>query len=470
MTLVLIIDVLAIGLLFATTLTKGFERTLPVAAFLMMLFPMESQIPLPGLFDLTTQRLIVIALIVLYIFFGGAPGKIGQNKKLPLKLLVLALMAWMLLSAANSVVLSVSLKSTLSQFLDFFVTYYIFVKTVSKAETISRILLAFVAAMFICSIFGAVEAYRGWSVISLFPRHFHRFAYLAGEMDRGVRTQSTFGHPILFGATLAMAIPMALFLVTMAKTTARKAFLWSAILLMFLNIYKTSSRGPWLALIFSLVLLFLLDKNQMRRYLTVITLLMITILVVRPGIWGTIRNLYMVTLDPDTAQGESYQWRYALYHITFLHLNGDFGRAMWGYGPESFFFLGWEGDFQGQSVKYESCDSSVAALMAETGYVGFAIVAVLLLKVAFVTFRGFRRMPSPANSLCLVLFVNICAFCFMMTNVAILGWGQQNYLLWILIAIAVVYPTLALPETISPETRLSSDVLFSQRRAEVFRS
>jgi hypothetical protein len=62
MTLVLIIDVLAIGLLFATTLTKGFERTLPVAAFLMMLFPMESQIPLPGLFDLTTQRLIVIAL------------------------------------------------------------------------------------------------------------------------------------------------------------------------------------------------------------------------------------------------------------------------------------------------------------------------------------------------------------------------------------------------------------------------
>jgi hypothetical protein len=58
----------------------------------------------------------------------------------------------------------------------------------------------------------------------------------------------------------------------------------------------------------------------------------------------------------------------------------------------------------------------------------------------------------------------------MMTNVAILGWGQQNYLLWILIAIAVVYPTLALPETISPETRLSSDVLFSQRRAEVFRS
>src|SRR5260370_6542077 len=468
--IVALIGVLTIGWLFASTLTKGFEGTLPVAAFLMMLLPMESQIPLPGLFDLTTQRLIVIALVVLYIFFGRASEKTGPSKKLPMKFRVDLLMAWMLLSAANSVVFTISMKSTLSQFFDFFVTYYVFVKTVSKIETVRNILLAFVAAMFVCFIFGAVEAYRGWSVISLFPRHLHRFAYLAAEMDRGIRSPSTFGPTILFGATLATAIPMALFLVTIAKTTVRKIFLWSTILLMFLNIFKNSSRGPWLALFFSLSLLFVFDKSGIRKYLMIIIVIIITIFIVRLGTWDTIRNLYMQTLDPETAQGESYQWRYALYRVAFQHLNGDFGRAMWGYGPESFFFLGWEGDFQGQIVKYESCDTSVAALMVETGYVGFAIVAVLLLKVAFVTFRGFRRMPSPANSLCLVLFVNICAFCFMMTNVAILGWGQQNYLLWILIAIAMIYPSLALAEGISPETQLASNILLSQRRAEAFRS
>src|SRR5258708_23057791 len=177
-----------------------------------------------------------------------------------------------------------------------------------------NILLAFVAAMFVCSIFGAVEAYRGWSVISLFLRHLHRFAYLAAEMDRGIRTQLRFGHPILFGATLATAIPMALFLVTIAKTTVRKIFLWSTILLMFLNTYKTSSRGPWLALFFSLSLLFVFDKSGIRKYLMIIIVFIITIFIVRPGTWGTIRNLYMQTLDPETAQGESYQCSYALYH------------------------------------------------------------------------------------------------------------------------------------------------------------
>jgi len=447
MTLILIIDLISIGLLFIIVLSKGFEATLPLAAFLMMLFPFESQINLPGLFVLTTQRLIVVALFILYLVYGGARGEGGRKKKLPLKYLLLLLMVWMLISAANSVVFTVSLKTVLSQLFDFFVLYYIFAKSVSKVETINKILYAFVMAMFVCSIFGALETYRGWSVNSLFPQAFHRFASLGGESDRGIRAQSTFAHAILFGGALAMAIPMALYLVTLAKTRAGKALLWSATLLMFLNIYKSGSRGPWLALILSLGLLFIFAKGSVRKYLTVISLLTITVLIVRPGVWETIGNLYMQTQDPDTEQGQSYQWRYALYRVAIEHLDGDLGRALWGYGPESFSYLGWQGEFQGMTVKYESCDSSVAALMIETGYVGFLIVAALLLKVAISAFRSFRRIPAPANLLSLVLFVNICAFCFLMTNVLIFGWGQQSYMLWVLLALATIYPRFVLSDS-----------------------
>ncbi|HEY6272602.1 MAG TPA: O-antigen ligase family protein [Terriglobales bacterium] len=452
MSLIIAIDILAVGWLCATVFRKGFEGALPLAAFLMMLFPVESQIRLPGLFDLTTQRLLVVVLVVLYLTSGRRENDTAEKRPLPLKYLAVLLLAWMLLSSANSVVPDVSFKSTLSQLLDFLVPYYIYAKTVSKVETVNKILFAFVAAMFVCSIFGFLEAYENWSVLSLFPPAAHRFAEVPGEIsDRGVRCQATFAVTILFGAALAMAIPLALHLLTVFKARGQRAFLWSAIMLMFLNIYKTGSRGPWLALVLSLVILLLLSRNAVRKYLTVIFLLTATVLIARPGVWETIGNLYLETENPDTAQGSSYQWRYALYGITERELSKDFGRALSGYGPESFYYLGLEGQFQGATWKFESCDSAVVELLMDTGCVGFLLVAALLLKAAGAAFQSFRRLPSPANSLCLVLFVNICAFCFMMTNVMLFGWGQQAYILWILIALVMVYPRLVQAESISGE-------------------
>src|SRR5579863_10231008 len=120
MTLVLIIDLAVIILLCATAFYRGFERVLPIAAFLIVIFPFESQIVLPGLFDFTTQRVVVVTLAVLYLIVGR------QNRTdLPLKALILLLMGWMLLSTLNSIVFSTSLKTVLSQFFDFFVVYYI---------------------------------------------------------------------------------------------------------------------------------------------------------------------------------------------------------------------------------------------------------------------------------------------------------------------------------------------------------
>lgn len=438
MTLVLIVDFVVVLLLCVTALTKGFTRTLPLATFLLVLFPFESQIVLPGLFDFTTQRIIVVTLAGLYLVFGRRK----RTPELPLKYLVLLLMAWMLVSAANSVVFTISVKTVLSQFFDFFVIYYLVAKNVSTSETVHQILFSFVAGMLVCSVFGFVEAYWNWSVVSLFPTANHTFANLSGVMDRSNRVQSSFGHAILFGGALAMAIPMALYLVMLAKSTTRQVFLWCAIMLMFLNLFKTMSRGPWIAAIMSVTLILLGGSKKMRRYVLVIGVLAVLTLVVRPGVWESISNLYGETLNPETVQGASYEWRYALYHAAFQHLNHDLGRAIWGYGPESFFYLGWKGEFQGTVVPFESCDSSVAALMIETGYLGFLIVAVLFLRAALFGLRSYCKMPRPYNLFCLVLLTSILSFCFLMTNVAILGWGQQSYIFWILLALIMIYPGL----------------------------
>ncbi len=442
MGLVLALDFSCVTLLLVVALMKGFERALPLAAFLMLLFPYESQIKIPGLFDLTTQRIIIMELVILYILIERKRSAAEGDQKLPLCGLILLLVGWMLFSSANSVVPDVSFKATLSQVFDFALPYYLFARSVSKCETVEKILFAFFSVVFVLSIFGAFEAYTGWSVLAQFPVAPHRFGGMPGMItDRGIRVQATFGTPIMFGTALAMSIPMGLYLLTQSKTVLRKLFLWSAIFLMFLNIFKTGSRGPWIALILSLTILLFLGRGATRRQLAFIAMLSVSVLIARPGVWQTLVNLYEETNNPDTNQGASYEWRYALYRITERELSKDLGRAIWGFGPESFYYLGLEGEFQGAVWKFETCDSEVVELLMDTGCIGFLIVFLIVAKAAQSSLRNALRMPAPANSLCLLLFVNIVAFAFMMTNVEIF-WGQQCYMFWILMALTMTYPGL----------------------------
>ncbi len=442
MTLVIIIDLLVVVSLTGIAILKGFEHALPLAAFLLIIFPVESQIPLPGLFDLTTQRLVLITLSALFIVLGRRH-RSRAARQVPMKYMLLFLIVWMLVSSANSVVFSISLKSVLSQFFDFFLPYYIFAKSITKVRTVHRIILAFIAAMFVCSCLGVVETYKDWSILSVFPPTPHRFGGGVFEgAPTGDRTQSTFGHPILFGAGLAMAIPLAVYMISITRETLSRMFLWISVALMLLCIYKTASRGPWIALTVSFGVLMLLGGSRIRRYLIVLALLAASVLVLRPGIWMTLKNIQVATKDPESPRGMSYQWRYALYRIAFNQINRSAKRALWGYGPESFYYLNIEDEFMGHIVKYESCDSSVAQLLIETGYVGFLIASGLLLQAAFLTRRSFGKLAPPDKYLSLVFLTNIVTFSFLMTNVAIWSWGQQSTMFWILLALSVCYPRL----------------------------
>ena len=416
---------------------KGFEQTLPMVTFLLLLFPGQAQIQLPGLFDLTVQRVIIIELLILSFFCSG-PHRTQNEIWLPLKVLNVLLIAWMVLSACLSVVPVVSIKTVLSQCFDFFVPFYLYASRISRIDTVHGVLSGFVKAMILCSVFGFFESYYDWSVLSLFPPATSRLSYGSGLSDRGIRVQATFPHAILFGAALALAIPITLYLISIANKPSKRYLLWTGLFLMFLNLYKTASRGPWIATIVSLGILLLARGSSVKRYVIIIALLSAAVLIVRPGVWTSIYNLYQETGDPESEQGQSYQWRYALFDLAKNELSQDTGRALWGFGPESFFYLGLEGEFQGMHVKYDSCDSAVVELMMDTGYVGFGLVALLLLTAAVGALRSHIRLSRPVNSLSVVLFANLCAFAFLMTNVELFGWGQQSYMLWIVMALAAV--------------------------------
>src|SRR5215813_4613930 len=433
MGLIYTIDALALAILLAITLRHGLERALSFAAFVFILVPRDAAIQLPGLFDLTSQRILLVALALLY-FLLRSPNDHASRLDTPMKWLILAHVSWCLISAANSVVPLMSLKKMVSEVLEYYLLYYIFFKTIRSIQTIDRICFGIVAAIIVSAGFGVVEAYSNWSVMQWFPAVAHSFdgwTVVGTASGRDSRISSTFAHPILFGAGLTMGIVLTLYLIKITKTSGKKILLWSGLLLMFLSIYKTSSRGPWLGLILALGVIFLWDKGRARKYLAVVAILTIAVLVIRPGVWDTIANIYYGSFNPESPLGSSYEYRYVLRDLAVKALSKDMQRGLWGYGMESFSYLHLEGELYGHPFRFLSCDSAWLELMIETGYVGLFTISLILFLPLWYAWKGFRYRPDQVQ-----LYIASCmmSYYFMMLSAAMYGWGQTGYILWMMIA------------------------------------
>lgn len=439
MFLILAIDLFLIGYLFVLASNKGVEAALPFATFALVLLPSSAIIPL-GALTLSPQRIIVVLLLGLYVAYGRKTHAINQ----PVMMALIALnIVWSIVSATGSIVPGMSFKKLFSLILEYYSLYYVYGRTISSLASMRKILMGMVAAVFVACVFGFIETYWEWTVMSLFPSVEHMFGVgngLAVDADRGARVTSTFDHPILFGAAIATGIITALYLLPTleSREKGKKAFLWLSLMLMFLNIYKTVSRGPWLAVMGGFVLLLLFGRRRTRAPLVAIVTLTVLVLVVRPGIRDTILGLYYNSLDPNTVVYASYQYRYALKDAAVAALSHDFRRALCGFGMESFYTLHLTGDFGGEQHVFLSCDSVWVGTMVETGYVGLLLLVSMLLWPWLASIKAFFAMRGDYRDLCLYLIANFLMFYFMMTSVAMYSWGQNGFMLWILITMALV--------------------------------
>ena len=446
MWIVYLVDVIAAGGLAMIALTKGLEAALPFATYMIVLLPPDAMIPL-GMFDLNPQRVIVVILTLFYFVSGGNRTGIADKTGIPLKILMVVHVGWCIVSTADSIVLVMSIKRILGVVFEYYILYIIYLKTVTRIETIHRILAAMVFGVITSSIFGPLEAYGGWTVMSLFPTVMHRFGEISFlSPDRGVRIHSTFLGAISFGTALAMAITLALYLLDILRKPMQRRFLWFGLMLMFLNLYKTASRGPWLDAIIGCVLLFVLGHNghnHIRKRVMAIGMLSIAVCIFRPGVWDSIAALSMNTFDSNNLQGASFDYRFALRDVAIKAVLQSPGRALWGYGMESFFYLNLTGQFRGKLFKFMSCDSSWIAFMVETGFVGLLIIALLLFKPARVAWRHFRQSSATIRNLPLVLLINLVVFYVQMLSVNSYPMTPNGHMLWIIIALIYIYGNTA---------------------------
>src|SRR5205085_4824957 len=103
MFLIILIDILIVGGIAFIASTKDVERALPFFTFVVVLAPLDANIPL-GLFDLTPQRIALVTLTVIYVLSGVRQGdSLAEYLKTPLMYLIGMHVCWSFISTLNSV-------------------------------------------------------------------------------------------------------------------------------------------------------------------------------------------------------------------------------------------------------------------------------------------------------------------------------------------------------------------------------
>lgn len=435
------IDLIVIVTLISIIATRGLECALPAFVFFVTLLPEECRLPMPGLFDLYTRRLALGILLVAFICLRRKP----VVRRLPLKHLLLIHTLWVLVSTVCSIVLITSVKQVMAQIVEYYLIYYICVKTISDDKTVKRMALAMVFAVTVACSLGLLEVYAKWSILSIFPAELqltygNEDGLYGSVLDRGIRARSVFTHPILFGGAISMMVPIAIYFISSADSLYRRMCLGAALFLMFWNLYKTSSRGPWLATALSLAILLVMAGAKVRRPILMLGAFAVCVLIARPGIAETLWNIYRATMDPTSTMGYSYQYRPILLHTVLHTLNTQPVRALVGFGLGSFREKGLILVIPGiETHRWFTCDSAWILFMYETGYIGFVLVALLLLYPVVLVIRSYRQLTRRARHFCVVCVSSMTSFFFVMLSVAAYAWGQNGHMLWMLIAMTVAY-------------------------------
>jgi hypothetical protein len=447
MPLVIIINVVIVVTLVFVSVRKGVEEALPYWAFFAVLLPQEARISLAGAFDLSSTRLALVTLFALFLMYRP---KISA-RQLPLKNHIWVHVGWVMFSTLFSIVFTASVKQLLAQLLEYYLLYYILINAITKVGTITRIMYAMVIAMAVCSVLGLLEIYSGWTVVSIFPtelqKNYGASALYAENFDRGVRARSTFPHPIHFGGALAMTIPFTLYLVSTSSAMLKKVGLNVALLLMFWALYKTGSRGPWIATATAIGILAVAAEPRIRKRIFAGVALAGLLLVCRPGILETLVNMYLATMDTNSMMGSSFEYRPVLFHTVTKTLNSDIMRGFLGFGLESFRDKGLILEMPGiETHRWYTCDSTWILFAYESGYVGLIILGSLLLRPAAMAYRSFRGLSKPDRHFSLIVLSSLVSFYVVMISVSIYGWGQNGYMLWTVISVSIAYTLLKTAE------------------------
>ena len=190
--------------------------------------------------------------------------------------------------------------STLSRGISYSVEALVPVWLVWLSVRTRRDLLLFIDWSIVIGCLAALVALREEVTQSYAIAEKEFFFFHAPDRGGGIRIQGVFPHPLVFGAALAMLLPLAVGRAFSAAGTGGPAGGGAAVLFC-VALFFTSSRGPWMAALIGLVLLAALMRGGARLGIAAALLCGIAAIAFSPS-EGRIATLVRGVVDPNSAQ------------------------------------------------------------------------------------------------------------------------------------------------------------------------
>jgi hypothetical protein len=89
--------------------------------------------------------------------------------------------------------------------------------------------------------------------------------------------------------------------------------------------------------------------------------------------------------------------------------------------------------------------------MFETGYGGFLVITMLLISPALMAARNYLRLRGEDRYLCAVFLSSLVSFYVVMISVAVYAWGQNGFMLWMVVSMTVSYVMLKKQERLGAQ-------------------
>lgn len=203
-----------------------------------------------------------------------------------------------------------------------------------------------------------------------------------GIQDRGgfIRAVGTATHPLEYAMLLAMCIPFALALAASpgsVESVWRRAALWCSAGILGIAILLSASRSALLGLASALLITFPALPKRVRRLLLVgIVILIVVVMAVRPGLLGTMRDMFLGISSDPSAQSRT----------------GGLERAPGFIAASPFIGVGY-GTFLS---RYYIFDNEWVLLTIELGIIGIIVFGSVLATAGWVAWRA-RKFSSSAD-------------------------------------------------------------------------
>jgi hypothetical protein len=295
-------------------------------------------------------------------------------------------------------------------------------------KTFWAVLLALVAV-------GTIAAIEKYAQVNLAAK------LVAGMVDDPRTVSATFRHRILLGYALAMGFPLALIAQDLAQEKWQRVLGRISLFLLPAACYFSHSRGPWVGCALAAAVMGATGGHVIRKKLVILAVLGCALLVVRPGVWESISDLWTQSFDTSSIKGASANYRKELWIVAGHQVSKSAGRFLFGYGGKILESMDLSDEFDGNGkyggsagpLGYTSWDSEFAAHLMQFGFVGLGLELILFWVLFKTVAAGWREVAAAEGSLVSSCGAGMLVFVWAMTNVAIFN-AQLVFLFWTLVA------------------------------------